>query len=317
MTYMVMETHLSYSVVLDEAGRFFKVANMNHEVGQTVEQVLPIDVPEKKVVPFRLISAIGTVAACFILMFSMYWSNYMSPFASIYLTINPEVRLEISRKDTVVGLEGVNEDGVSLIAGYSFRGKSITQVADDLLDRAIDMGFLSDGGMVTVNIDSPDEMWFTNTGITLRQNLNDHLSERMTVTIEVKQYTQSADPAFSPDETQVPTVKPTEPVTQPSTTPPTTSGDSGYGDSSYSDPDNDSGYGKQTAPPPTSNNNEYGDSAYNPSAPSDDDRDSRYSEPEPENSGDSTYQEPDNDGSDSGYDVTDDDTEVGDTDDDD
>lgn len=36
MNYLVMECHPGYAVVLDETGRFLKVANMRYEVGQRV-----------------------------------------------------------------------------------------------------------------------------------------------------------------------------------------------------------------------------------------------------------------------------------------
>lgn len=34
MTYLVMECHPAYAVVLDQAGRVIKVANMGYEVGK-------------------------------------------------------------------------------------------------------------------------------------------------------------------------------------------------------------------------------------------------------------------------------------------
>ncbi|HBU12133.1 MAG TPA: hypothetical protein DEB31_05220, partial [Clostridiales bacterium] len=193
MTYMVLETHLSYCVVLDEAGRFLKVANKNYVIGQIVERVTPLSPPKKKSVPLHVISAVGSVAACLALVFSLYWSNFMTPVASVYLTINPEVRMAVSKRDTVVSLGGLNKDGVVLVDGYAFRGASLVQVTDDLVERAIDMGFLSDGGMVTVSIDSPDDAWYTDTGSALRQNLNESLSGRMSVTIDVKRYAEPAD----------------------------------------------------------------------------------------------------------------------------
>ena len=42
MSYLVMECHPGYAVVLDEQGRFFKTANLNYEVGQRVEQIIPM-----------------------------------------------------------------------------------------------------------------------------------------------------------------------------------------------------------------------------------------------------------------------------------
>ena len=48
MSYLVIEAHPSYTVLLDEEGRFFKAANLRYEVGQTVyDPVLMKDSPEK------------------------------------------------------------------------------------------------------------------------------------------------------------------------------------------------------------------------------------------------------------------------------
>ena len=45
MKYIVMECHLSYAIVLDEEGHFFKVANRNYQVGQTVTNVIEMQIP--------------------------------------------------------------------------------------------------------------------------------------------------------------------------------------------------------------------------------------------------------------------------------
>ena len=36
MSYLVMECHPGYAVLLDEEGRFLKAANLRYEIGQTV-----------------------------------------------------------------------------------------------------------------------------------------------------------------------------------------------------------------------------------------------------------------------------------------
>lgn len=40
MTYIVMECHPGFAVLLDEEGRFVKAANRHYAVGQTVESPL-------------------------------------------------------------------------------------------------------------------------------------------------------------------------------------------------------------------------------------------------------------------------------------
>ena len=63
-------------------------------------------------------------------------------YASVYMAINPEVRIDVNRRDTVVGLEGVNDDGEDLIDGYDFNKKQLELVLEELASRAIDMGYL-------------------------------------------------------------------------------------------------------------------------------------------------------------------------------
>ncbi len=203
MTYLVLETHFSYCVVLDEAGRFLKVANQSLEVGQTVERVVPLTQPaRRRRASARILSLSTAIAACLAFVAIMAWSNYFSPFASIYLTINPEVRIEVSRQNTVVELIGLNDDGVSLIDGYDFRGVSLTQATDVLMQRAIDQGFLSNGDTVTLAIDAPEEQWLANTDTALRQSLDSYLSDKVTATVVVKQYGESSEvsPAGSASE---------------------------------------------------------------------------------------------------------------------
>ena len=48
MTYMVMETHFSYAVVLDEGGNFLRVANMGYEIGDRIKSVFPMEEEEEK-----------------------------------------------------------------------------------------------------------------------------------------------------------------------------------------------------------------------------------------------------------------------------
>ena len=55
MKYLIMECHMAYAVVLDEDGRFLKAANMDYEVGQTVDTIMAVSythltLPTKRIV---------------------------------------------------------------------------------------------------------------------------------------------------------------------------------------------------------------------------------------------------------------------------
>ena len=95
--------------------------------------------------------------------------------------------------------------------GYSGRGKDKVTVADELIDRAIEMGFLSEGGRVSFAIDSPDETLFEQYGIELRTEVENHLAGRMSVIIEIVPY--QTKPSDQPQEIEPPvsTAPPTIP----------------------------------------------------------------------------------------------------------
>ncbi len=187
MKYMVMECHPGYAVVLSEDGQFLKAANRNYTVGETVTDVILMQVPQKqeKKNILRLMRPLVAVAACLVLMFTVFFYQN-GAYASVYITINPQVRIDVNRRDMVVGLEGVNQDGIDLIAGYEYSRKDLDTVMDELVQRAITMGYLHEGGQVTLTLDGADEQWKTQQTDHLSQQLNQYLAQTITVTIDVQ-----------------------------------------------------------------------------------------------------------------------------------
>ena len=242
-----MECHPGYAVLLDEDGRFLKAANLRYEIGQTVyDPVLMKETPERRRHTVRWISSgIAAIAACFLLFFGLgYYQNYIRPYSSIYLTINPEVQMDLNRQGMVVRLTGTNEDGKALLEGYDGKGKDKVTAADELIDRAIEMGFLSEGGRVSFSIDSPDEALFQEYGTELRTEVTEHLDGRITVTIEITNHkdgqgqenpeSSSSSTPSQPEQTSPSTPEPSH----PETVPPASSGATDYDDTDYG-PDND------------------------------------------------------------------------------
>ncbi len=247
MSYLVMECHPGYAVLLDEDGRFLKAANLRYEIGQTVyDPVLMKETPERRRHTVRWISSgIAAIAACFLLFFGLgYYQNYIRPYSSIYLTINPEVQMDLNLQGMVVRLTGTNEDGKALLEGYDGKGKDKVTAADELIDRAIEMGFLSEGGRVSFSIDSPDEALFQEYGTELRTEVTEHLDGRITVTIEITNHkdgqgqenpeSSSSSTPSQPEQTSPSTPEPSH----PETVPPASSGATDYDDTDYG-PDND------------------------------------------------------------------------------
>jgi hypothetical protein len=191
MSYMVMECHPGYVILLDEEGRFLRAANIRYEVGQTVyDPVLMKESADTERRKIRTIySALAAIAACLIMVFGISsYQNYIQPYSYIYMSINPEVQIDLNRNGTVVGISGKNEDGETLIDGYSGNGKDKVTVADELIDRAMEMGFLSDGGNVSFAIDSPEDELYKEYEEELSAGVVEYLDGRITISIEVYDY---------------------------------------------------------------------------------------------------------------------------------
>ena len=240
MKYMVMECHTGYAVLLDEEGRFWKAADLHYEVGQTVENPLLMKQPQpsgRRRITRLVSSTVAAVAACLFLFFGFgYYQNYLRIYSSIYLSINPEVQMDLNRYGNVVRLTGTNEDGAKLLEGYSGRGKDKLTVADELIDRAIEMGFLSEGGQVSFFIDSPEDALFQEYGTELRTEINEHLDGRITITIEIVNYQNTPETESSVSETAAPpSAAPSDGVTDYA---PADDTEDDYGDTDYG-PEND------------------------------------------------------------------------------
>lgn len=189
MNYLVMECHPAYAIVLDSTGTFKKVANLQYTVGQTLTEVTEMasgsETEEKKVLPFRriLLSA-ATLAACFLLLVLGIQKFVLTPYGSVRMQINPDVQISVNRMNIVIGVEGLNEDGKTLIHGYSYRWKTVEQVSDALADRAVEMGYLKEGGTIRLTVESEHEKWRAKTESRILIELDFHTGDSITVTAE-------------------------------------------------------------------------------------------------------------------------------------
>jgi uncharacterized membrane protein YkoI len=230
MKYLVMECFDSYAVLLDEDGRFVKSANLGYEVGDTIENpVLMRDKPlekEPRTLPKKLITGIVAIAAIVTLFFGYnFYQNNFIPYSSIFMAINPEVEMVLNRNGEVLEVDGANEDGVALIQGYEPTSDDKVEVANELVDRAIEMGFLAEGGQISFAIDTPDQVLFQEYGIELREQVDG----RMSITIEItdinnqsnqEEPTPDSEPEAESESTQEPEARP-EPEPTPAPEPET------------------------------------------------------------------------------------------------
>ena len=242
MNYLVMEVHPAYAVVLDEEGRFLKAANLRYQVGDTVRDIVELRRPkEKRPALWKPLSGVAGLAACLCIVFFGYYQPNFTPYGALRIQINPDVELTLSRTDRVLELEDLNADGQSLIAGYDYGGKDREDVTEELVERAIDLGYLSGGETVSITVTSADADWQAREEQAAREDLEERYGETIVIQIgpapEEEPATEVVIPVTPPE--PEPTPEPPPEQTDPPVVPydtddrPGSGGATGYQDTDY------------------------------------------------------------------------------------
>ena len=223
MKYLVMETHPAYAVVLDEEGRFLKAANLRYQVGDTVQNIVELRQPKPRTpAVWRALPGLTAAAACLCLVFFGWYQPNYTAYGTLRIQINPDVEMTVSRTDRVLDLEGLNSDGEDLIEGYSYRGKDRETAANELVERAINMGYLSGGETVSITVNSADADWQAREEAQVRAQLEGRYGETVVIRLG-----SDPVPVVTPSRSDPPEV--VIPVT-----PPTSTGeDSNHDDTDY------------------------------------------------------------------------------------
>ena len=281
MKYLVMETHPAYAVLLDESGRFLKAANLNYQVGDTVQDILEMKPPSAagRTRLIRRMTAMAAAAACFCLVFFGYYQPNFVAYGTIFIRINPEVEITVSRTERVLELDGRNPDGEILIAEYEYKGKERETVTRELIQRAMDMGYLSGGDSVTVSIDSADMEWKKKEEEGIRSQMEEEYGTQIVIHVGDDPQPEQSDDTEEP----LQIIVPVPPAQQPENPAP---------DGGEVQPDADGGAGDGVS--------DYGDSDYEVSDYSAPEQVPEPQEPVVQDNGDSGYEDA-GDG-DSGYD---------------
>ena len=241
MNYLVMEVHPAYAVVLDEEGRFLKAANLRYQVGDTVRDIVELRRPkEKRPAHSRALRGVAGLAACLCIVFFGYYQPNFTPYGALRIQINPDVELTLSRTDRVLELEGLNADGQVLIEGYDYGGKDREDVTEELVERAIGLGYLSDGETVSITVTSSDADWQIREEREAREDLEERYGETIVIQIgpaDEEPVTEVVIPVTPPEPEPTPEPPPeqVDPPAAPDDTDdrPDSGGATGYQDTDY------------------------------------------------------------------------------------
>ena len=314
MKYLVMETHPAYAVVLDEEGRFLKAANLQYRVGDTVQHIVELRQARPRAPAlWKPLSGLAAAAACLCLVFFGYYQPNYTAYGTLRIQINPDVEMTVSRTDRVLDLEGLNADGEDLIEGYDYRGKDRETAAGELVERAIDMGYLSDGDTISITVSSSDADWQAREEAQVQAQLEERYGAAIVIQLgSAADQTQPAGSPEEPAEVVVP-VTPQVPEQTPGTEADPSAGSGGQEDTDYGPgADGITDYDDTDYGPNADGVTDYADTDYGPNA----DGITDYTEPSsgPYYDGVTDYEDREDDGGDDDDDREDD---GGDDDDDD
>ena len=197
MTYLVMECHPSYAIVLDNEGRMIKAANMGYQEGQVVGEIIARQTPKAPIL-FRLAPLAAAACLCLAVLGGGAYGAYGMPYGTVEVRINPDVKMSVSYMDRVVGLEGVNEDGKKLIDQVSYKGRDSEYMTGILVERAMEMGYLTEGGTVYVAASGGSERWKAKRADAIRTGLDTLLKDGMPVEVHVESIGKDSPPAAAP-----------------------------------------------------------------------------------------------------------------------
>ena len=197
MTYLVMECHPSYAIVLDNEGRMIKAANLGYQEGQVVGEIIARQAPKAPIL-FRLAPLAAAACLCLAVLGGGAYGAYGMPYGTVEVRINPDVKMSVSYMDRVVGLEGVNEDGKKLIDQVSYKGRNSEYMTGILVERAMEMGYLTEGGTVYVAASGGSERWKAKRADAIRTGLDTLLKDGMPVEVHVESIGKDSPPAAAP-----------------------------------------------------------------------------------------------------------------------
>lgn len=191
MNYLVLETHPAYVVVLDEQGRFLKAANQNYQVGQQLGQIIPFRQPKPEISWVKKsMASLAGLAACLCLVLGGYFGYYQPNFTaygSLLVEINPQVELTLSQTHRVLNLGAQNEDGQVLIEDFDYQNKDGDTVVEELVARAMELGFLSNGESVTLTVQGQDADWNRRQEDSARSALESRYGDAITIYLSGEQ----------------------------------------------------------------------------------------------------------------------------------
>jgi uncharacterized membrane protein YkoI len=129
--------------------------------------------------PLKNMMSYASVAAVFLFVLFGWMFQVRIPDSRIYLDVNPSIEIVTNRQDKVIDLITDNSDGRRITSDLDYKGKTLYEVTDEILDRMMDESYLvKDREYLLLSVYNKDENKAEQQKQSLDQRIHEHLQEK-------------------------------------------------------------------------------------------------------------------------------------------
>ncbi|MDP4181040.1 MAG: hypothetical protein Q8942_08110 [Bacillota bacterium] len=138
MKALIVEIEGNYAVAMRPNGTFVKVKNSSkYSIGCEAE------IPSMIFVNFKTLMSAAS-AALFLIVMGISFFLYNNPYSYVDIDINPSIEITTNVFDRIINVRALNPDAEKIINNLSFKNKVIEAGVDQIINKAIQNGYLKD-----------------------------------------------------------------------------------------------------------------------------------------------------------------------------
>ncbi|NLW22952.1 MAG: PepSY domain-containing protein [Tissierellia bacterium] len=100
------------------------------------------EIEERKPIGLKPIFTLATAFCLLLIAYFGWYTPYMVADSIIYLDVNPSIEMSINRKEKVIDLTGINDEGKKLVSGIDYKNRDINSVVNELLDNMLQQNYI-------------------------------------------------------------------------------------------------------------------------------------------------------------------------------
>ena len=101
-----------------------QVANLGYEIGDTVTEPVFMRTPEKKKkTDWKKLATVAAIFVCLLMTAVPFINNSNESDVIVYMSINPQIHIEMNEDGKINKLVADNSDGKVLLEGYKYKDK--------------------------------------------------------------------------------------------------------------------------------------------------------------------------------------------------